>query len=376
MYYHMKKMQVTNDGKVFITAADSNISPRQYIEAEYAPKEKDLKAKLSALFQDMLEGNIHPEGYALRSIQETLRNTRETISRYAPDVSFDDDLAFGTNRYSEMYKMVSELVGPPALLGEKIPYDEIAKKLPAFNKETKELYSSIETRFKEEEVYVVSAASMSNVFPGYDVLFRPENNECIVCLRENYDNRGHLNNKDHSAIFLGDGSGDAFYCLRDTVGSEPNGPEVNWALLSDIPMARLPYKGFDPEYYNMTLTPELKEKLNEPITEDMVLEAYRKGIIRIDDAQKHLGDGICAVIEDNWFYFAGQEGENTTPEEYINAVPEEDIVREINEALRGIKDLDEDEYEYYRLVFKEHGIVQSPKNRQIEKAAKQKGKSR
>ena len=376
MYYHMKKMQVTNDGKVFITAADSNISPRQYIEAEYAPKEKDLKAKLSALFQDMLEGNIRPEGSFTKDIQNTLFTVRDYISRYAPEVSYDDDRAFGTNRYNEMNRLVSEMIGPPALLGENIPFEALAKELKHFNAETINIYNDMEERYRNEEIYVVTSASMSMVFPGYDVLYRPENNECIICRRENYDNHGHLDNSDHSAIFLGKGSGEAFYCLCDTVGEEPNGPEINWELLSDIPMAKLPYKGFNPEDYNMILTPEFEEKLRSPITEEMVAEAYKKGIVRIDEAEKFLGDGICAVIENNWFYFAGPAGENISPDDYKKAIPEKDIVHEIYDALCGIKDLDEDEYEYYRLVFKENGVGEKSLNRQPEKTVPQKGKTR
>ena len=379
MNYHMKKMQVTNDGKVFITAADSNISPRQYIEAEYAPKEKDLKAKLSVLFQDMLEGNIRPEGSFTKDIQNTLFTVRDYISRYAPEVSYDDDHAFGTNRYNEMNRLVSEMIGTPALLGEAAPFDVLAKKLKHFNAETIKIYNDMEERYRNEEIYVVTSASMSMVFPGYDVLYRPENNECIICKRENYDNHGHLDNSDHSAIFLGAGSGDAFYCLIDTVGAAPNGPEINWAALKNIPMDELPYQGFHPEDYGMTLTDALQEELDpekSQITKEMVSEAYKKGILRIDNAEQFLGDGICAVIESGWFYFAGPEGDNTSPEAYKDAHPKDEIVSKIHEALCGIQDLDKDEYKYYRLVLKEHGIVQSPKNRQIEKAAKQKGKSR
>ena len=89
------------------------------------------------------------------------------------------------------------------------------------------------------------------------------------------------------------------------------------------------------------------------ITKRDVWQGYCLGIIRIEDAEKHLGDGICAAIGEGWFYFAGHEGELETPGSYKRNVPKKEIVRDIHEALQGIRDLDEDEYEYYRLFLEE-----------------------
>ena len=53
-------------------------------------------------------------------------------------------------------------------------------------------------------------------------------------------------------------------------------------------------------------------------------------------------DGVVVCrIWDNWFYFAGSEGEDMTAEEWLRDVPIEDTAREIAEVLLGFEeDLD------------------------------------
>jgi len=263
MYYIMKDIRITEDEKVYLTCADSNIYPRRFYDAKYAADEKDLQKKLSLLFESILEGNIHPEGSKVSYINDAVKTARAYMEKYAPVTNVNDDRRYGTNRAGQLNKLISETIGYIAVESpdNHVPYDRLKECLPAFDTETKKIYEEIENKFNEEEIYTVEAASMSQVFPGYDILFRAENNECIVCRRENYDNHGHLSDKDHTAIFLGEDSGDAFYCLCDTVGSEPSGMEINWRTLSGIYMARLPYEGFDPDRYGMCITDELREEL-------------------------------------------------------------------------------------------------------------------
>ena len=87
------------------------------------------------------------------------------------------------------------------------------------------------------------------------------------------------------------------------------------------------------------------------ITEDEVLQGLRSGIIRIED--EYADGGVIARIGDNWFYFAGQEGENMTAAEYLANVPEEDIACKISEVLGDFQDDDEDEWLYYRYFIDE-----------------------
>lgn len=81
------------------------------------------------------------------------------------------------------------------------------------------------------------------------------------------------------------------------------------------------------------------------ISEDLVLRGIRDGIIKfIPDPN---GDGEyepVAQIGDYWFYFAGIEGEDKTVDEYLASVSEEDLAREVSEAIGGLWDAERDYY--------------------------------
>ena len=89
------------------------------------------------------------------------------------------------------------------------------------------------------------------------------------------------------------------------------------------------------------------------ITKEMVREGLRRGIIEVtDDAERYGCIGLACRIGDNAFYFAGEEGELMSADEYVKRVPMEDIAEEIFLTLDGdggIRTEFEEEYEYYRL---------------------------
>ena len=68
------------------------------------------------------------------------------------------------------------------------------------------------------------------------------------------------------------------------------------------------------------------------ITQRMILEGYRNGIVRLIDSPNR--DGTVCQIGDEWFYFGGEAAEGVTPEEYKKAVPEDGIVDEIYFVLK------------------------------------------
>jgi hypothetical protein len=99
----------------------------------------------------------------------------------------------------------------------------------------------------------------------------------------------------------------------------------------------------------------------QKITFQTILNGLNSGIIRIVDEGVILGgkpsNSIVCAIGDSWFYAFGQEGENTTPEEYRKNVPLRDIAEEIYAVLCGLGGLETelpDEYMYYALYLKEH----------------------
>lgn len=111
-------------------------------------------------------------------------------------------------------------------------------------------------------------------------------------------------------------------------------------------------------YYEAVKTMIAVEDIeNARISREMIAEGYRTGLIRLIESPN--GDGTVCNIADNWFYFGGLEAEGISPEEYKNAVPEEDIISEIFSVLDDFKTSGEeflDEYRYYALHLQEHGI--------------------
>ncbi len=89
------------------------------------------------------------------------------------------------------------------------------------------------------------------------------------------------------------------------------------------------------------------------ITKEIVRAAYRNNAIQLipDPAT---GFGIAAQIGKFHFYFGGEEGEEMSPDEYRKNVPEEDIVRELHEALDSFLTGAPDVYAYYEKHLREN----------------------
>ncbi len=85
------------------------------------------------------------------------------------------------------------------------------------------------------------------------------------------------------------------------------------------------------------------------ITKEMVRDGIHDGSIRFvkDPNMEH---GTVCQIGGGWFYFGGETAEGMQPEEYLRAVPSEDIVSEVYDMLEAFRvsgEELEDEYAYY-----------------------------
>ena len=93
------------------------------------------------------------------------------------------------------------------------------------------------------------------------------------------------------------------------------------------------------------------------VNESVIKEGIRKGVIKfVLDPNGDGKTGTVCQIGENWFYFGGLTAEQSSPDEYVENVPEEDIVREVLETVLSFKTSGkelEDEYIYYALYLKE-----------------------
>lgn len=90
------------------------------------------------------------------------------------------------------------------------------------------------------------------------------------------------------------------------------------------------------------------------ISDSMIRCGIAKGIVSFI-TDPNLGSGTVCKIGDNWFYFGGFTAEEMSPEEFVNAVPEDDIVSEIVSTLNDFMEHEElmDEQKYYNAILRE-----------------------
>lgn len=90
------------------------------------------------------------------------------------------------------------------------------------------------------------------------------------------------------------------------------------------------------------------------ISESMICCGITKGIVSFI-TDPNLESGTVCKIGDNWFYFGGFTAEEMSPEEYVRAIPKDDIVSEIASTLNDFMEHEElmDEQKYYNAVLRE-----------------------
>lgn len=94
------------------------------------------------------------------------------------------------------------------------------------------------------------------------------------------------------------------------------------------------------------------------ITKSIIRNAIQANVIQFV-VDPNMESGTVCQIGDNWFYFGGMTAEDMSPKGYLEAVPMDDIISEVFDALEGFRqgseaDEDDCEYAYYEAYLKEH----------------------
>lgn len=100
------------------------------------------------------------------------------------------------------------------------------------------------------------------------------------------------------------------------------------------------------------------------ISKGMVKTGYKAGLIQLIGSPNE--DGICCRIGDLWFYFGGlSAAEAESTDSYIKVETEENIIAEIHNTLEAFRKdgifyiESEEEYNYYEMFLREHGIAEN-----------------
>ena len=254
-YYKLRSFHLDKEGNPVMSVADSSTYPVTYFKTQI-DGERDPLANLERFCVDLLNGNIQPDNTKAMNEGPTrpgsvLRAMEKLIKENAPAVNFDRDLELRLNCTKDLYSLVAREYGVWLLQGKAFDLEKVKQDIAEFNEKTKELYKSTEKALKDKGVVTVRAASMSDVFPGFDILFNANADECIIAKQENYDNGGMLDNSDGKALFLGNTSGRLFHAL--TSGGPGLSREriisIKEALEKAYPGERIPVK-VEPDFMN------------------------------------------------------------------------------------------------------------------------------
>lgn len=97
------------------------------------------------------------------------------------------------------------------------------------------------------------------------------------------------------------------------------------------------------------------------ITKEMVSEGIHNGSVRFVADPNMEGGTVCKIGEYG-FYFGGETAEEMQPEDYLRAVPMDDIVNEVFDVLEDFRRYDEtfgDEYAYYEAYLIEQYMMRN-----------------
>lgn len=257
MHYKTRKFR-TKDNRLFVTCADSNVWPRDYYEAEYAEQSNDsVEEKLKSFFESALEGNFQP---VQRGTFRTLIERADEIKRVVAYTNLRDDFDFCIDGTQKINRIVAEYMldvykdelkkrGSSKSIIDPLPYK---RRLLAADLENAASYKEKLYEYDAKRQILISCASKSNLFKGWDALIGRNGNTVYLAKASNYNNRGLLDNKDESAILVASGKGCSIAARILMDGGQDFGT-IDWSLFKGMTISKLPYDGFDPTTYGMIL---------------------------------------------------------------------------------------------------------------------------
>ena len=221
-HYDLKAFHINKKGNPEVKIADSNVYPQTFEDYEYNQSDNP-KDNLEKFCMDLLDGTVQPK--RIKAMHDTPNRPGSVLNamldyrkRYAPDVSYSKDLSLDTTTTYNLYRILTEKYGVPMLKKEVPNIAKLEELLRAVNEEAKSDYLAAQRSFDEQGIVLVNSASISDFLPGYDILWIRDNEECIIAKQENYGNNGKLDNKDNSAVFLGDNSSRIYHTLTSDGG--------------------------------------------------------------------------------------------------------------------------------------------------------------
>ena len=247
MHYKLKRAGMKG-GKLYVTVADSNTRPLRYTREELYMGAGSLEDPVRAMLGYIADGNFRPlpsctfRGVNLYGVEDGMWFLRQ---EYAPDISVHDDMLCGLRESDELCSLLAEIA--ESWLGKKEARPRAASwasaedrwRVAELNTKAASAYAAARKKMHDEGVIPVRAAIYSGSLPDYDCLI-DEDGHAFLGKRERYDNHGHYDNADGSAIYPSDATGgEAASALFSLFGyghitENMALPDIRWERLAGI----------------------------------------------------------------------------------------------------------------------------------------------
>ena len=215
-YTIIRSFKATKE-KLYFNLGDNNIVPHIWSDASEDATEENIKS----LILLMLEGSYQP--YKSIKLGVFYSEIANKYHFFKTTSCFEEDWRYNANRSYAFDKLFADTIGymlfKESFYGEVVDpkeYKAAKDNLIVYEEESKRIYQEAAKQQEEKHIVHTHCAIYSDIFPNHDILI--DDNEClIIAKRENYDNHGHLDNKDDSAIFLNgiESSSKHLYFLHD-----------------------------------------------------------------------------------------------------------------------------------------------------------------
>lgn len=284
--YYVKSVKFDKEnGKIFVTAADSSCRPRSYFRSEYASGISDFKEKCKQFWVSVLDGNMQ----FLKSCHwsEKTEKAFEVIRRIEKEITpIVGDTSYHTSFWSELKSYVATTYLVPLVTKEDVAADEAFES--EFAEKCLKKWREIEKQRADNGQITILSALKSSIFPGKVVLQCERGNRLIVAEEKKY-HPGILDNAERTAIILPEGSGEDWKMIacgtkKDLPTILSKYPQLNGACKYSI---RLRYYECYEGYYDVQAS-SLEEAM-ETLKEDM-----RNGKV---DGPDTCYDSGCTTVE-------------------------------------------------------------------------------
>lgn len=309
--YYVKSVKFDKEnGKIFVTAADSSCRPRSYFRSEYASEISDFKEKCKQFWVSVLDGNMQ----FLKSCRwsEETEKAFEVIRRIEKEITpIVGDMCYHTSFWSELKAYVATTYLVPLVTKEDVVADEAFES--EFAEKCLKKWREIEKQRADKGQITILSALKSSIFPGKVVLQCEKENRLIVAEEKKY-HLGILENADHTAIILPEGSGDDWNMVACGTASNlaeilAKYPQLTNAVNTHEQTVRLRYYECYEGYYDVQAS-SLEEAM-ETLREDM-----RNG--KVDGPDECYASGCTTVeMEDVVRRYAEYQYNNVRLNEYL-----------------------------------------------------------